>query len=198
MRYFLYPLTLLLLTSAASVSAAPPAGDVSTITLPAGTRIHVRLAQSVDTNRDRPGSPFLAHVLVAIVRHGEVMVPRGTPCHGHLVESRPSGRLRGRAVMRLSLDSLELRGRTYRIVTSDPSFVSANHKKRNLALIGGGTGTGAAIGAIAGGPVGAAIGAGAGAAAGTTTAYVTGKRNLHLAPETRVVFALRRAVRISN
>ena len=96
----------------------------------------------------------------------------------------------------MSLDSVELRGRRYRIVTSDPTFVSKNHRKRNLAFIGGGAGTGATIGAIAGGPVGAAIGVGAGAAAGTTTAFVTGKRNLHLPAESRVTFALRYPVRL--
>ncbi len=124
-----------------------------------------------------------------------MVIPRGTPCRGHLVESKPSGRLKGRAVMRLSLDTVELRGRIYHIETTDPTFVSKNHKKRNLAFIGGGAGTGAAIGAIAGGPVGAAVGAGAGAAAGTTTALITGKKQIRLAPESRLVFSLRYPVR---
>ena len=82
------------------------------------------------------------------------------------------------------------------IDTTDPAFVSKGHRDRNLALIGGGAGTGAAIGGIAGGGVGAAIGAGAGATAGTVTAIVTGKRNLHLAPETRLTFRLREPVRV--
>ncbi len=194
MRYFLHSFGLLLLAGAAVASAAPPADEA--ITLPAGTRIHVRLAQSLDTKRDRPGTAFLAHVSAPVVHRGEVVIPRGTPCRGHLVESKPSGRLRGRAVMRLSLESVELRGKTYRIATSDPSFVSKNHKRRNLAFIGGGAGAGAGIGAIAGGPVGAAIGAGAGAAAGTTTAFITGKRHVRLPSESRLVFALRRPARL--
>ncbi len=183
-----------MLAGAATLPAQP--ADASAVTLPAGTRIHIRLAQSLDTKRDGPGTPFVGHVSTAIARNGEVVVPRGAACRGHLVESKASGRLKGRAVMRLSLDSVELNGRTYRIVTSDPTFVSKNHKKRNAALIGGGAGTGATIGAIAGGPVGAAVGAGAGAVAGTTTAFITGKRNLRLAPETRLVFTLRYPVRM--
>jgi hypothetical protein len=170
--------------------------DGPAFTLPAGTRIPIRLGQSLDTRRDRPGTPFLAHVSAPVMHNGEVILPRGTVCYGHLVESKPSGRLKGRAVLSLSLDSIERNGRKYTIETSDPSFVSKAHKNRNLALIGGGAGTGATIGAIAGGGVGALIGAGAGAAAGTTGAVITGKRNLHLAPETRVVFTLREGVRL--
>jgi hypothetical protein len=182
--------------AASGIALAAPAEEAQSITLRSGTRIHIRLAQSLDTRRDKPGTPFVAHVSSAVVRDGEVIVPRGAVCHGHVVESRPSGRLKGRAVMRLALDSMELNGRPYSIVTSDPGFAGKGHKKRNAALIGGGAATGAGIGAIAGGPVGAAVGAGAGAVAGTTAAVITGKRNLRLAPETRVVFSLRYPVHL--
>jgi hypothetical protein len=176
--------------------SAQPAPAEGNFTLPAGTRVSVRLGQSLDTKRDRPGPHFLAHVSAPVMRNGEVILPRGAVCHGHLVESKPSGRLKGRAVMSLSLDSVEWNGRKYTVQTSGQSFVSKNHNKRNVAFIGGGAGTGAAIGAIAGGGVGALIGAGAGAAAGTTGAVITGKRHLHLAPETRIVFTLRQPARI--
>ncbi|HTS25949.1 MAG TPA: hypothetical protein VMH81_08735 [Bryobacteraceae bacterium] len=167
-----------------------------TLILPAGTRIPIRLAQSIDTRRDRPGTPFLAHVSTTVWHNGQVILPRGTICRGHVAESRPSGRLKGRAVLSLRLDSVEWDGRKYTIDTSSPSFASQSHKKRNLTLIGGGAGTGATIGAIAGGGVGAAVGAGAGAVVGVTGAAITGKRQLHLAPETRVVFTLRESVHL--
>jgi hypothetical protein len=182
--------------SQAAVCAAQPNPGPRAITLPAGTRLSVRLGQSLDTKRDRPGTPFVAHVAVAVLSDGAVIVPRGAVCQGHLAESKPSGRLKGRATMRLSLDSIELNGRKYMIDTTGSAFVSKNHKKRNLALIGGGAGTGAGIGAIAGGGVGALIGAGAGATAGTVGAVVTGKRNVHLASETRLTFRLREPLRV--
>jgi len=72
--------------------------------------------------------------------------------------------------------------------------VSGNHKKRNLAFMGGGPAAGAGIGALAGGGVGALIGAGAGAVAGTTTAFFTGKKNVKLPVESRMVFSLRSGV----
>ena len=168
------------------------------VNLPAGTHIPIRLAQSIDTSRDRAGTPFLAHVSWPVMHHGAVILPRGTICHGHVGESRPSGRLKGRAVLSLYLDSVEFDGRKYMVETSGPVFTSKSHKKRNLVLIGGGAGTGATIGAIAGGPVGAAVGAGAGAAAGVTGAVITGKRNVHLPPETHVTFTLRQGVHLQG
>jgi len=191
--------TLLLTGMAVSLvaaAAAQTAPVVQTVLLPAGTRIPIRLGQSLDTHRDRPGTRFIGHVAASVVEDGVVVLPRGAVCHGHLEESKPSGRLKGRAILRLSLDSVELNGRNYTIDTTDPAFVSKGHKKRNIALIGGGAATGAGIGAIAGVGVGAAIGAGAGATAGTVGAIVTGKRNLHLAPETRLTFRLREPVRV--
>jgi hypothetical protein len=184
-------LTVMACAPALAAVPAPRPESAPTVTLPAGTHIPVRLGQTLDTKRDRPGMPFIAHVADPVTYRGEVILRRGAVVRGHLVESKPSGRLKGRAVMSLALDSVQAHGRTYSIVTSDPSFVSQGHKKRNLVLIGGGSGAGAAIGGIAAGGVGALIGAGAGAAAGTAGELITGKRNLHLAAETRLSFSLR-------
>jgi len=46
------------------------------------------------------------------------------------------------------------------------------------------------IGALAGGGKGALIGGPVGAGAGTTVAFLTGKRDIHLRPETRLTFKL--------
>ena len=73
-----------------------------------------------------------------------------------------------------------------------------SHKKRNLALIGGGSGGGALIGALAGGGTGALIGAGAGAAAGAAGAYATGKKDIYLPAETLLTFRLDAPVKIKK
>ena len=194
--YLSIPKRLLLFTAASAALSAAPANNTPMVTLPAGTSVPVRLAQSIDTKRDKPGTRFVAHVSDSVMRDGQVILQRNAACHGHLVQSKPSGRLTGRAKITLSLDSCESYGEIYTIATAEPTFVSKDHKKRNAALIGGGAGTGAGIGAIAGGGVGALIGAGAGAVAGTTGAVITGKRNLHLAAETRLNFSLRRPLTV--
>src|SRR4051812_22107371 len=47
------------------------------LVLPAGADIPVRLAQSLDTKRDAPGTPFVAHVAAPVAQNGVVVLPRG-------------------------------------------------------------------------------------------------------------------------
>jgi hypothetical protein len=81
-------------------------------------------------------------------------------------------------------------GKQLEISTNTWSVKGESHKKRNLEMIGGGGGVGAIIGAIAGGKKGAAIGGAVGAGAGTGVAAYTGKKEIDLAPESRLNFEL--------
>lgn len=166
------------------------------VRIPSGISVHVRLGNTIDTSRSRAGDRFTATLSAPVSRNGRVVLPKGTVFHGHVTEAKSSGRLRGRAVLGLTLDSFQLRGRTYDVQTSSIVRASADHKRRNLGFIGGGSGLGAVIGAIAGGGKGALIGAGAGAAAGTAGAAATGKRNLRLPVETPLTFTLRNPVEV--
>lgn len=173
-----------------------PASQPEAVTIPAGTRLRVRLADTIDTRRNRAGDRFTATLDAPVLGGDRVLIPRGTNFAGHVTSARSSGRLRGRAELGLTLDSFRLNGATYRISTSGVIRASANHNKRNLGFIGGGSGVGAVLGAIAGGGKGALIGAGAGAAAGTAGAAITGKRNVRLPVETRLAFSLTRPIEL--
>jgi hypothetical protein len=160
------------------------------ITVPAGTAINVVLDQSLASNQSRSGDEFEASVSAPVVIDGKTVIPKGARVHGRVVEARESGRLSHVAQLRLALRSVEVGGKTYEIETSAVSRIGANHNKRNLELIGGGTGVGALIGGIAGGGKGALIGAAAGAGAGTATAAVTGKKEIVIPAETPLRFKL--------
>jgi hypothetical protein len=166
--------------------------------IPAGTRIRVRLGQSLDTRRSRAGERFVAYLDAPVVEGNRVILPRGTAFEGRVIEARPSGRLKGRAYLGVRLDSFRHHGRTYAIATAADIRASSSHKRRNIAIIGGGAGTGATVGAIAGGGLGAAVGAGAGAVVGTTSAFITGKKNVRLPVETPLVFSLRGGVDVGS
>jgi hypothetical protein len=159
-------------------------------TIPAGTPVHVRLDESVSTRTDRAGDGFTATLSIPIEVDGRTLLPAGTQFSGHVTTAAPSGRMKGRAVIGLTLDSFDLGGRQYRVRTTRVDRVSDRHRKRNALLIGGGAGLGAAIGAIAGGGKGALIGAGAGAGAGTAGAALTGKKQVGMASETPLRFTL--------
>ncbi len=166
------------------------------IVIPKGTALHVRIDESLDTKRNRAGDQFRASLAESIVLEGKTIVPKGTLFVGHVTESEASGRLEGRAVLALTLDSFELAGKDYPVHTGSIDRVSANHKKRNIEMIGGGAGVGALIGGLAGGGKGALIGAGAGAGAGTATAAATGKKEVAVAAESLLSFPLKAPVRI--
>jgi hypothetical protein len=156
----------------------------------------VRLAETLDTRRNRTGDRFTATLDAPITENGVEIIPRGANFSGRVDTSQPSGRLKGRAVISLELDAFELNGKSYRISTSHASQVSGRHRRRNIIAIGGGAGAGAGIGALAGGPAGALIGAGAGAGAGTLGAVFTGKKQVSIPVETRLRFQLRHPVQI--
>ena len=170
--------------SSAAVAPASPS-----FVLRAGTALRVRVNEAIDTRRNRAGDRFTATLAEPLVSGDRVVVPKGTAFAGYIAEAKPSGRLKGRAVLSLRLDSFALNGRYYAI-QSATSRVSRGHKKHNWLWIGGTSGGGALIGAAAGGPA-AWIGAGAGAAAGTLAAAITGKRQINLPVESRVTFVLR-------
>jgi transcriptional antiterminator Rof (Rho-off) len=163
---------------------------------PAGTVLHLRLDEALDTSRNFAGDHFAASLSQPVILHGETVIPRGTTFRGHVVDAKPSGRLRGRGQLGIKLDSFVLDGRWRRIAVAERSWTTGNHKKRNLLLIGGGSGTGALIGGLAAGGPWALAAAGIGAGAGTAGAALTGKKNVHLPAETRLTFVLRAPVTV--
>lgn len=162
-------------------------------TLPAGTPVHVRLQQTVSSDRSTAGQQFTAVVSEPVVANGKVVVPKGASAVGKVTTARPSGRLKTPAALYLRLTALNVNGKRVPIRSSAVGRTEKSHKKRNLVAIGGGSGLGAAIGGLAGGGKGALIGAGAGAGAGTAGAYATGKKDISYPVETPLTFRLAQA-----
>jgi hypothetical protein len=186
-------------TADANADPAPAATNPPpTFQLNAGDQIPVRLGEWLDTKRNRAGDHFTAALDEPLVSGDRVIVPKGTLFSGHITEARPSGRFKGRAVMTLTLDSFELNGQTYPVNTASSARQSRGHKRRNWLWTAGGAGGGAVIGVAAAGGPGALIGAGAGAAAGTVGAAFTGKQQVKLPTETRIMFRLAAPVQIQG
>ena len=158
--------------------------------LPQGKTLQVRLLATLSSRNATPGQSFDAELAVPVVVDGRTVLPKSTRVRGRVVSARPSGRLHNSGYLRLTLDAVRAPdGKWVNISTTSVRAEGKSHEKRNLALIGGGTGVGAVIGAIAGGGKGAAIGAASGAGAGTAGAYATGKRDVSFPAESRLSFA---------
>ena len=166
------------------------------VMLPEGTALVVVLNQSISTAANRSGDSFQGNITSPVVVDGKTVIPKDAVVKGHVVDAQASGRLKGVAHLDLTLDSLEVNGKSYEVATSDFGRAGKNHNKRNGILIGGGAGVGAIIGAVAGGGAGALIGSAAGAGAGTAGAAYTGKKDIRLPAETKLSFRLARSVTI--
>jgi len=160
------------------------------VSVPEGTELHVRLSESIATNRDSSGETFQAVMAEPVTVKGETVIPKDAPVTGRIVSIRESGRISGVARVRLTLTKVEVNGKEYEIRTSDFGQRGGNHRKRNWAFIGGGAGGGALVGALAAGGKGAAIGGPIGAGAGIAVATLTGKKDFVIPAETVLQFEL--------
>jgi hypothetical protein len=182
----------------AAVAKPSPASEAQEqAVIPVGTAVTVRLQNAVSSATSTSGDQFEATLDQPIVVDGETVAPVGAQVTGRVVAARRSGRLTHPGYLRIALTAITVNGKTVPVQSSTVMVAGASHKKRNLSWIGGGAGGGALIGALAGGGQGALIGSAIGAAGGTTTAFVTGKKDVGFGPERRLTFRLTRPMTIA-
>jgi hypothetical protein len=168
------------------------------IVIDAGTVLSVTLDQSVSSKTASPGDTFDASLAAPVAIGDRVVLPVGTKAVGKVTVAQSAGRFRGHAALALSLDSIIINGTAYPIQTTHVAEAGKGRGKRTAVGVGGGAVFGAIVGGLAGGGAGAAIGAAAGAGAGTAAVGFTGKRDITLAPETRLSFKLTEPLTFSS
>jgi len=149
-------------------AAAPPAAPATATaapavaTVPAGTRLTVRMSSDLDSKRHSSGHKFTTSLEGDLVAGGQVVVPRGSKVYGQLVSAKSSGRLAGRSEMTIVLTDIMINNQLVPITTSEVKALTEGTGGDTAKKVA----TGAAIGALAGGSRGARGGAkwGAGAA----------------------------------
>jgi hypothetical protein len=175
---------------AANKSGVSPTASLMAASIPAGTPVTVRLQSALSSEASRSGDSFEAVLDEPIIVQGQTVAPRGATVTGKVLAAKASGRLQDPGYLRVTLTAISIRGKSLPMQTSSIFAKGGSHEKRNLAMIGGGTGAGALIGGLAGGGKGALIGATVGAAGGTGTAYATGKKDVGFGVERRLTFRL--------
>ena len=164
------------------------------INIPAGTVLGVTMQSSVSSATAGSGDHFEAVIDEPVVINGKTVIPKGASATGRVVAAKSSGRLKDPGYLRLTLESVTIDGKDVPVTTSTLFVQGGSHKKRDWALIGGGTAGGALIGGLAGGPKGALIGSAVGAGAGTGVAYGTGKKDVTIPAERHIGFRLTQAI----
>ncbi len=160
-------------------------------TIPAGTRLTVRVGSEISAGTAKAGDRFDATLAHALVVHGKTLAKVGAPARGKVTSAKSSGRLHAPGELTLRLTSVRVNGRMVAITTASHFVKGKGHTKSNATKIGGGAAAGALIGALAGGGKGAAIGAGVGAGAGTGVAVATGKEEAVIPVEATLTFTTR-------
>src|SRR5437879_1162577 len=166
-------------------------------TVPEGTKITVVTDQSVSSKTAKAGQKVTGSVAHDVISGGKVVIPKGSAVKMTVSGVQASGRLSTPAKLYLRLHAVTVGGKTYTLSTSSAGRAEGGKGKRDAGFIGGGAAGGAIIGALAGGGKGAAIGAAAGAGAGTAGAAATGKKEIDLPAETKLVFTTRTAIAIN-
>ena len=168
------------------------------VIVPAGTAIRVSLDHAISSATSQPGDSFEGTVSQTVVVEGQTVIPAGSRASGTLLDARESGRLTGRAQLKLVLSSIEVNGERYDVNTTSISRWGSDHKKRNWSWIGGGAAGGVLIGALAAGGKGALIGGPLGAGAGVAVATITGKKSTRFHAEQELTFKLTEPVAVKS
>ena len=162
-----------------------------TAEIPQGAHLLLRMENSISTRTAREGDYVYLRTASPIAAGGEIIVPVGSYVQGVVVQSKPSGRVKGRAQLAIRLDTLTLPpgkvvkfsphvdsvdpGQTGQKVAGKENVIeqppAIGHDAAQVAILAG---TGAAIGGVADRAWrGAGIGAAAGGAVGLARTFRT-------------------------
>src|SRR3984957_4100532 len=179
------------------VAPAPPAAPQPPLVLPRGTRLEVRLNQTINVKHVESGDRFNGSLAEPVVEGNTVAVPSGSAASGEILVAHKRGKFKGQSVLALTLTRLDVNGTVYRIDTSNLARTKKGKGKRSAAFIGGGAGMGMLIGGLATGGVGLLVGGLAGGGAGALGAAFTGNSDLKIPAETVVTFRLQDALTLA-
>ncbi len=177
--------------------AAPPPsttpGGSQRVTVPAGTRLLVRMIDSVDSEKNHVGDRFRASLDTDLTVGDVLVAPKGTDLYGRLAEAKEAGHMAGKSELKLELTDIVINQQAQPIMTGDYEVAGKGRGGNTAKKVGGGAALGAIIGGIAGGGRGAAIGAGVGAGAGATIQVLTRGQQVRVPSETMLEFRITQA-----
>jgi hypothetical protein len=165
--------------------------------VPAGTTLLVRTGTSLSSGTSQTGQVFVGSLARPVRIRATTVFPSGSRVAGAVVDAQKRGKIKGEAVLDLTLTSITAHGRTYSIRTGVLENTAKGKGKRTAATTGGGAAGGGLIGGIAGGAKGFGIGALVGAGAGLVGGAVTGNHQIELPSESALSFRLASPITVS-
>jgi hypothetical protein len=148
--------------TAAEIAAAPP--ETGTMA-PAGTRLVIRMMDTIDTKKHAAGHKFRGQLEGALVVDGVTVAPRGTILYGTVISAQQSRRAVGSSELALEFNDIMINDQLYPIATTGLAAQSDNEAQKTV----GRTARAAAIGGLVDGSSGAKTGAKVGLGASILT-----------------------------
>ena len=156
---------------------APAAQTSGPVMVNAGTRLMIRMENTLDTGKTKSGERFTCALEADLVVNGVLVAPRGSAVYGKVIESVKAKRVRGKAKLLVELTDIMIKGQLQPIVSDQLGY--EGDRSGTLKKLG----AGAAIGAIAGD-------AGKGAAVGGGLAVLTKGKQIQIPAGTLLEFRL--------
>jgi hypothetical protein len=166
------------------------------VKVPAGTVVHVRMIDSINSYDNHAGQVFRGSLDSPIRSGNRIVAPRGATVYVRLVEARSAGRIKGRSELKVRLDRIHVGNQSY-IVDSDVVGVRGKSESKKTAKKAGiGALVGGGFGALVGGGTGAAVGAGLGAGAGVAVNASHEGEQVQIGSESLLEFRLTAPLRV--
>jgi Glycine zipper 2TM domain len=167
-------------------------GYRTSVMVPAGTPIDVRLETRISTDDNHSGDTWTGTVYRSVVSGGRVALPAGTPVSGVVVNS-VEGTHDSRPQLDLAVRTVTVDGRTLRLNGETEPIVGGSQRAKKIGAVVGGAAAGALIGNMIGDRKGSVIGGLLGGAAGYgLTRHAL--RTMQLKPGAVVTFTAREDV----
>jgi len=141
-------------------------GPAPTSSVPAGTRLVIRMSDTVDSRNHGAGHRFRGQLESAVVVGGVTVLPRGATVHGQVMAAQQSGRAVGSSALTIAFTDVMIDDVLHPISTEGMSAQTGGEGRRTV----GRTARAAAIGGLIDGSSGARTGARVGAGASILTA----------------------------
>jgi len=142
-------------SQALAAAPVPPA-----ITAPAGTRLVIRMADSIDTKRHKAGHKFRGQLEGAIVVNGITVAPRGTFVYGTITASQQSGRVAGKSALAMEFTDIMIDDQLYPLATGTLSAQTSGEAGKTVRRSARAAAMGGLIDGKSGARTGMKVGAG--------------------------------------
>jgi len=135
------------------------------LVVPAGTRLVIRMTDSIDSRRHSAGHKFRGQLEGALVTEGVTVAPRGSFVYGTITAAQSAGRMAGKATLAMEFTDIMIDDQLYPFATEGLAAQSGGEAQRTV----GRTARAAVIGGLIDGSSGARTGAKVGAGASLLT-----------------------------